>query len=712
MSTVLTQSNAAAYPDRSGLNGLGLHASMSTGDQGGYIYHDLGAPQAELNVRFVFNPWGLSGCRIVVLAGLDSQGKEALRVSYLVVSGVLSVWTPGGVQLSTELDGVIDWQCVEVAVDAVSGQASLWVNGVLVDQSVGDLSASTIQTILFGAIHKQTDVSGDLYLDELCIADAYVGPVIVEPDSSYASDPARWLVVYNTSDPDAVSWADAYRQARGIPFANLAGLALPTTETISASQYEDMVGEISAYLVDNGLDGQVVGILLGYRVPGYVDFTGNGPLESVPALMQTSDLSAGTAANPNASPASDARLTFDDLAGARMTARLDAPNLAAANELVSRADTIFASGLGGDDSAIYFDPFVGSEPAYQQAFTELLDWATGPYGMKTRLPIKLSGAPSGNQEASFTDISGDGLFLGWSSTLPNPDIFSNPAGPRAVCVQLYLGGGSAMTLRGATPGNWAGVPVDAGYASAVVSCRDHSVSAIPDVGALFDALREGWTLGEAWHVAQPLLRSGFYLVGDPLMTVAMPRGGCDVFGPLQDLEDMDPTAPDYMLAEGKTELDLSANPPALGVVRHYVIRRTDEEGRAEVSSTSVEVINWGGVAQEPVSMPVWPDAGDWPVALEEGQVRLMACWVERIRSTDIETVALLSQADGQAVAVAALPEWGPSDSYVLATVPMPDVKTRYRWRFTSPGGVVQYTPFSAWVEPVPVPTLSLQQIGA
>ena len=170
--------------------------------------------------------------------------------------------------------------------------------------------------------------------------------------------------------------------------------------------------------------------------------------------------------------------------------------------------------------------------------------------------------------------------------------------------------------------------------------------------------------------------------------------------------------PDSGLVEDQTELDLSVDLPTEGVVGHYVIRRTDELGRAEASNTSVRVINVDSTAHPPVSMPAWPDIADWPVSLESGQVRLIACWTDRIGSEAFNTIELLSQAYGQAVVVAATPEWSPPDRYVLVTMPVPAVKTRYRWRFTSSGGSQQYTTFSAWLDPTPTPTQNLQQIGA
>ncbi len=710
MSTVLAQSAEASFPDRASQSGVGLLVSMATGDQGALLAHDLGSQHAALHVRFLCNPWGVSGGRFVPLAGLDGHNDEVMRMTFDANTRVLEARLPGG-SVSAVLDGVLPWQCIELGIDTVLGQARLWINGVPAGQISGDLSASTLRTIWFGAIHKQTAVAGACYVDEICIGDEYIGPAVALPTQPHAGDPARWLVVYNVADNDAVSWAESYRQARGVPYANLVGLALPTTETIDAGQYAALVGQVEDYLAGNHLAGQVMGILLGYGVPGYVDFSGVGPLEAVPALMQTADTSAGTPANANATPAPAQRPTSADMSGDRMTARMDARNVASASVMIDRAAGVTASGLSGNDSTIYFDPFVGIEPAFQDVFNEMIAWATGLRGMKTRLPIVLSGDPGGNAEAGFLAVSNDGVFVGWSSALPDPDIFTVPAGRRALCVQLFLAGATATSLRNTAPDNWADTPIDAGYAAAIVSSRDNPVSAIPDTGALLDALRVGWTLGEAFHVAQPLLRSGFYLVGDPLMRMEMPREGYEVFGPLDGLEGLDPLSPLAVLPGDAGGFDVSDSPPAEFVESHYVVRRSDARGRAEASYRSVRAVHIAGVAYPPVTAPAWPDLSDWPVSLESGRVLLRAVWAEPIGGAGISSIELQAQPDGQAVTVAATAGWNPRETSLSVSLPMPSVKTRYRWRFTSADGVVQHSGYSRWVEPSPAPAIALQPIG-
>ena len=712
MSTVLSQSPTAAHPDRPSENGVGLLATLLPGDQGAMIAHDLGVTHSVTHMRFTFNPLGVSGGQLVLLVCMNDQGGEMMRISYHTATRQLDVWALGSTRASTTLDGVIPWQCVEVAVDAANDHLELWINGVSAEEVNSGLSSWSMQTCWFGVIQKQSDVTGELYLDEFCMADGYIGPVLAEPKASHAGDPARWLVVYNKGASGGVEWADAYRQARGIPFANMLGISLSTHEWDDAFGYEHLASVIQDYLEQTGLDGQVMGILTGLAVPGYIDFQSNGVLDAVPSLLQSDALSAGEIPNPNASTPIEQRLNFSDLAGVRMTARIDGIDWVAASQFITKATSVMAEPVQADDSIVYFDPFVGDEPTYQQAFTEMLDWAIGLGGMRTRLPILLSGDPTGNDDADFASVTSDGFFWGWQSTLAFPFIFDAPAGRRVVSVQVHLENPTATTIRLHEHENWIDYPLEQGYAAAIGSSRANAVAAIPSAGRFFDALRMGWTLGEAWHLAQPMLRTGFYLVGDPLMTVAMPKSGVELYGPLDSLEDLDSASPCRVLGDAVSEVDFTDELPTEGESKHYVIRRSDDRGRLEASLTSVRVINTGGVLHPSLRAPLWPDVEAWPAMVEDEQVRLSAYWLDRLDTSYIQTIELMQQPTGQALTVVATAEFQPHDRSVSIMLPIPAIKTRYRWRLTSISGEVVYSMTSDWIEPSSTPTRVLQTIGA
>jgi len=713
MTTTLTQSSAAAFPDRPTQSGLGLHVTMSAGGDGGYLAYQHPSELVAIHFRCVLSVASVAGGTVVFAAGFDASGSESFRAGYDPATNILTVTLPGGVNLSATLSGGLPWHCVEIALNPATSSAQLWVNGLSEGQASGAGSLRNTQTIWLGSILKEAQTVGELYLDEFQLADSYIGPVKVDPLSPYADDPASWLVVYNTADLDASVWAEAYRQARQIPFANLLGLPLPTTEIIDATQYASLITSIDDYLSANNLTNQVMGVLLGYRVPGYVDFTGSGTLDSVPALMHRNTSTSGPAVNLNAMPTTYQRLAISDLAGDRLTARIDGPDLADATALIDRSTALSTTGLGeGADTALYFDPFVGSNPTYQSEFQNLVAWSQSLNRMRTRLPILLSGDPAGNTEAGFNSVSNDGFFWGWSSTLTDPNIFGVPTGKRALSVQLYLEDASATTLRGVPALNWIDKPIDQGYAAAAASSKANPVTAIPDAGSLFGALVEGWTLAEAWYVALPTLREGFYLVGDPLMTPLMPRGGLDVFGPLQDLADLNPSAPALQLREDESPADLSAIAPIDGKEGVYVIRHRDGAGRLESSTTLLRVVNVAGVAKAPPSQPIWPYAPDWPVMLESAQAVFTLCWSGPLNQMRVNSVDLFSQVQGQAEVSAAQPSLDPLADHVKVTQAIPPDRTRYRWVITSPDGVSHQTPWSAWLEPSPIPSLSLQIIGA
>jgi len=713
MTTTLTQSAMAAFPDRPIKSRLGMLATMIAGGDGAYLAYQHPSELVDIHFRCVLSVSGVTGGSVVFAAGFDAGGSESFRIGYDPATNTLIATLPDGNNLIATLPGGLLWHCVEIALNPAANTAELWINGLSEDQVSAAAAMRSTQTIWLGGILKETQTVGDLYLDEAQLADSYIGPVHVSPSSPYGDDPTRWLVVYNNADPDASSWAEAYRLARGIPFANLLGMALPTTEIIDAAQYADLVTKVDDYLSIHNLAGQVMGILLGYRVPGYVDFAGTGTLDSVPSLMHRNTLTQGPTTNVNAAPVTFQRLTYSDLAGDRLTARIDGPDLAAAIAMIDRSTELSSTGLGeGPDTTLYFDPFVGSNPLYQSAFQNMLTWSQSLGRMHTRLPILLSGDSSGNTEASFISVSNDGFFWGWSSALPDPDIFNSPAGKRALSVQLYLEGASATSLRGVPALNWIDKPIEQGYAAAAASCKASPVTAMPDTGSLFGALVEGWALAEAWYIALPTLREGFYMVGDPLMAPQMPRRGLDVFGPLQSLADLDTSSPAMLLREDESPMDLSTIAPNDGEEGVYVIRRRDDAGRIESSTTTLRVVNSSGVAKRPSVRPIWPSAPDWPVMLESAQAVFALSWPGPLSQMRVGSVELFSQALGQSQVSVAQPGLNPLTDYIQVSLAIPPETTRYQWVITSSDGVLLQTPWSAWLEPNPAPTQSLKIIGA
>jgi len=139
------------------------------------------------------------------------------------------------------------------------------------------------------------------------------------------------------------------------------------------------------------------------------------------------------------------------------------------------------------------------------------------------------------------------------------------------------------------------------------------------VRPFFAALRAGWTLAEAWLLALPVLRDGLYLVGDPLLTVPLPRAGWDVFGPLDALTDFDGAAPTHRLRRDERSLDLLAHGDGF-----YVVRHVDAFGRPDHALTAVPVLRDGAQRVTPPLLPAWPSAPGWPLLRSVGGLRARA----------------------------------------------------------------------------------------
>ncbi|MEM9914547.1 MAG: hypothetical protein AAF911_06280 [Planctomycetota bacterium] len=550
-------------------------------------------------------------------------------------------------------------------------------------------AALGIQQVELGVVRKDQDAVGEIHFDEWVIGDGPLGPVIVIPETKYADDPARWLVVYNIAESESRTWAEAYRKARFIPHANLLGLNLPITETIGLDAYVDLLNQIENYLDLNGLRSQVLGILLGYRVPGYVNHPSLGELHPVGSLLHTASDDLALTLNPAAASENLERPSPDKLGGIRLTARLDAPNLTEAFALCERAQRFDTQSLTAADQ-LWIDP-IPSTPLLETVSAQLMDWTRSLGFQRLRTHAQLSGDPITEPDADFASIQDDAFYWGWGSSAPPSDYFQSHAGPRVACVQLRQPDVEATTLRSANPTHWIDQALAAGYAAAVASSQNTSISALPYAGPFFEALRRGWTLAEAWLVSQPFVRGGMYLVGDPLLTVRTPRQGWDVFGPLGQSEDLAPDTPLAALPSDTTTLKLDTDQtPAEQEAAIYMIRRVDEQGRSEASVLPVATGRTSTDAVSPPPTPTWPDHDYWAMTIHDEQAIAQLWLPQRSITLPIDRIELFDDQSSNPIEV----EFDRHTIHVQAALALPPNLTRYRWRITSPGGLTRQTPWS------------------
>ncbi len=692
MGVTLTQSHDAGFADRPGsITPTGLRAVLELGDDGQSLGHAFPTPIGKMHVRCLMRRISLAGGAVVVCRGFDAAGREAFRAS-LDDAQTLSIQAADGVVLSATLRPIVwaEWDCIEFGFDATAGTATLWVNGIEADQHAGLASSFAVADVAFGVPQKHHDATGELHLDEWMMGDGYLGPVLVTPHSDHADDPARWLVVYNAADADAQTWAEAYRTARGIPHANLLGLSLSLDESISLAEYTAMLNQIETYLDLNALRPQVMGLLLGYRVPGYVDNDVLNQKHPIGSLLHTAADTFGAAVNPVAQVSPPARPTTTTLAGVRLTARLDAPTLSDALALSQRAQAFDTTPLTAADQLL-FDP-IPRQPPLEVWSDQTMAWYSNLDRQRLRLNTRLSGDPVSQPDANFAFIEQDAIYWGWGRAEPATGFFGSHAGPRALCVQLRQPDVAATTLRSATPTHWIDRALDAGYAAAIAASQPTSASDLPNPTRFFAALRQGWTLAEAWLVSQAYVRSGMYLVGDPLLTLRLPRAGWDVFGPLARSEDLNHAEPIAALPADANQLTLDpSHTPSEDSAGQYLVRRVDHWGRSEASFQPLSLGQKFSTAAIPPPYVAWPWHDRWNISTKDGNPKAQLMFVGRPRLLNLERLELLNDQNDSPLSVA----FDHHEVCVESRVPLTATFTRYRWRLTAPGGLTRLTPWSA-----------------
>lgn len=579
---------------------------------------------------------------------------------------------------------------MEVGYDIPAATLSLWINGQAAGSSTLPANAADISRCFLGGIQKDESLSGEIFLDEWVTSDEYISPVVVEPASEFADAPARWLVIYNTTAPESSQWADSYRDARRVPHANCLGLPLSLSESISTVEYEDMLGEIEAYLNRNGLRPQVMGILVGYGVPGYAVPPGTAFNLPILSLLHYAEMSLFSTPNPAAAESIHTRPRQADLSGVRFTARIDAPNLASANRFHERSLTLTVAPLGAQDR-LYFDPTTAAF-GFPEWTGRAMDWYRSLDRQRLHIHSTLSGDPDADNDAQFSAIDRDAFYWGWGPATPPENFFGEPEGSRVACVQLRTVGVAATALRSVTPGHWIDIALDAGYAAAVGSSLSYSPDSLLYARSFFEALRRDWTLAEAYLLAAPRVQDGLYLVGDPLLRVQLPKAGWDVFGPLSGGRDLEPQTPAASLPTGQLTLKLSADQlPDENDGGLYLVRQIDDEGRSEANFRPLRVGRHDNFPARMPSAVAWPNHDYWSFKKSRGVAIATLVFATPIDPYRLSAAALIN--DVNSTSINADLETRPQQ--VSVEIDLPPAATRYRWRLTSADGLTSFTPWSA-----------------
>lgn len=685
-----------------GTDGQALTHSFSTGDNH-FEAVCLCAPQPNL-----------AGPGFVLLRGFDTLGNESVRLTVMPDDQAvqLTVHPSHGnpVQLTALIPAVPRWVSIGFTViDSPSPTAALKINGLTTSSLPLPEPPLATQTVQIGVCLKHHDTAGTLDLDQAILSQALLlNPIPLPPiTTEHADDPARWLVIYNTDLVDSVSWADHYREARGVPHANLLGLPLPTTPSINDAQYQTLRASVIDYLDTNKLRDRILGLLTGFGVPALVQLPPSElPLPTANLLASDAEdfapvdnpihTPSGTAGNPASNLQ---RATAKALAAPsgspnplRLSASIDAPDLNQALAITTHAIQISEQGLSADiPDRIWIDPYpdpLGSDPAIQQ---QLLNYWQSIHGGALRLPITLAEPPDASQTAKrFDDLTDDTISLTLRSDSPLPTLFGASSASRACSLNLHLNPPAPITSFRDTPvNNWLQAPLSAGYAAAIAPVLNSSPAYRPDPVTLFDALRQGFCLAEAFAVSLPALRTGYLLLGDPLLSIPFPQSGYDRFGPFPEsttFQTLDPNGPLHRMHAAENPFDLSSSDTAEG---RYLIRRVDRHGRSDAGLLTTMTAETSSTPA-----PAWPDTPGWPVLRLGPQVLL---GLVLISAPSPQTQITLEQDPSPEGVLPTPVVITPGQTRLLYPLPVPSEPTRFRWTLTEPG---RAPISSAWSMPV------------
>lgn len=714
MSVQLSKDIAAGFPDRpSDRAGYGLLVHVTSDGQasnaGQWVTLSVSPTMTAWHLRVMLNPATFQGGAVTWLAGYDSSGNFVFRGEYDAATRQVSFTLSNAPSLSVTLPtSGPTWHAIQWTLSASAGTMRLWHQGRSIATATGSYAGLNLAEIRLGGWDASSSALGDVYLDELAIGDAYLLPPLhaqpEEPVQEQGSEGARWLVVYNTADGDSLAWAEFYRQQWDIPYANLCGLDLPLDETIDAATFAAMQSSLADYLDRHQLNDRIIGILLGYRVPGYVLDILDQPHALTTQLHRLS--SSWPADNPLSRNSPLVRPTKENLNGLGMTARIDAATLDQAKQYTLRAKALKEADWNDPSkNRLWFDPYWINHPMADDMKSSAIAWANGLDRQQTLLPFHIPENPDPLQDVDFSAVDRDGFVFTWNDSNTPTLTFGSSAGHRALFVQLAIDRCVVTRRRTTGSSDWASAAFSAGYAAVAAASRPLSSTGWITFRPLFEALKQGWPLGEAWHLASPMLTEEIDWVGDPLMTLTWPRSGWRIDGPLTPTQRTDDSTIAAILPIDQTTFTLpSDRRPPMGETRLYRVSRL--EGLQQVADAMRLLTTLADGRAAMVGWPpLWPDGDGWPVRQDDRGLHPIIGWESTLASQGIQAIELWQKTAASPDHPALAQSWSVTSikptSWICPDVPIPaDGQSRqFAWRYQDVGGLWRWTGWSAWLGP-------------
>jgi len=355
---------------------------------------------------------------------------------------------------------------------------------------------------------------------------SFVGVAAADPTTQTADRPDSWLVLYNLSDPDSITWAQWFQQERGIPAENMLGLVTSTSEGLpdGAAAETQIYGPVRQYLSANPQVGErVMGIIAGYRIPGHyrlrngLPVPGGGPGGFAIASGLEDLNNELKEVNPHVPPhpgtaLPGARLTRASMpAGHYIVVRIDAGTLDATRQITLRAQRVVRDGYFLPWHRAYYDYSDPDLPVACRCWYWLMQTVNS-----SEFPEIPWVEFDDDTEQTPNDVVRFGTYdvTGWA----NFRLRGTPEGPRVLAYNLNSWG--ATTVRSIMDGQrYVPNAIDAGFAAAIGATGEPASVIGPFPDTLLAGLREGWTLGESFYVSNPYNDWVWILVGDPFLYI-------------------------------------------------------------------------------------------------------------------------------------------------------------------------------------------------
>ena len=638
--TIITQGQFASAPNLD--TTLGCRVSFTPGLGTAYYTHDTGQSLMSWHystlVRFADTFSG--DINFISLRSIDDS--VILDIKYLSLTNQLEFTPINNPAISIPFDHPTDWHQLEFSYENSTQQFIVYINGQSASISTLDLNGKIFEKIILGCTYKSNDTTGHIDIDHAIINNQYIGTRFPKPLSSHADAPSRWLLVYNKDNEDSLIFAKYYLETRGLSYANLLGLSLPTDETITHSQYQAMRDQIYLYLSNNDDKKQIMGIFLGYGVPGY--YNQSTYTHSTSAHLQTSQADQQIIHNTSYNSEKITRPTLETSKYKKMTAQIDAPTLNEALEMLDKAKVISEkkNPQHNPNAKIYLDTHTGSQNS--ALFSDFEAWTKEDAITPLNTTIKLNDSQSENDE--FTTISSDDFFFGTTNiiTAPPEGFFSQPSGRRIFAFQFNNNLITASSLRTPNPNQWLPKSINQGYASGAGTSGIISLSSVTNIPRFLEALSQDWSLAEAWHVACPTLRDKLFLIGDPLMKVSFPKACTKIYQTTLNNTSLIKTLQPHI----KSFTIPSNLHPTATQDNSYLITQTDYlgiENTATHANIKISTHNNKCIISE--EKPIWPNTSNWPFSTENNQYLLSLHFINITRKTNITQIQLIRMNQNQ-----------------------------------------------------------------